>query len=105
MELPQTHICDNVSLSVRKELTMSRLTIDLTDEQHKTLKAVAALEGKTMKQYSLEKLLPIQGELDEDWERFKAFMNKRIENGLAGRVSERSFDEIVDTAFARKSAA
>jgi uncharacterized protein (DUF1778 family) len=32
---------------------MSRLTIDLTDEQHKTLKAIAALEGKSMKQYAV----------------------------------------------------
>jgi hypothetical protein len=32
-------------------------------------------------------------------------MNKRIEDGLAGKVSERSFDEIVDAAFERKSAA
>ena len=37
---------------------MSRLTIDVTPEQHRTLKALAALEGKTMKQYALERLLP-----------------------------------------------
>jgi Antitoxin ParD len=84
---------------------MSRLTIDLTDEQHRHLKAVAALEGKTIRQFAIERLLPIEGERNEDWERFKAFMNKRIENGLAGKVSDRSFDEIVDTAFERKSAA
>jgi uncharacterized protein (DUF1778 family) len=84
---------------------MSRLTIDLTDEQHKTLKAIAALEGKSLRQYSLEKLLPVKDEIDEDWQRFKAFINKRIENGLEGKVSERTFDEIVDAAFERKSAA
>ncbi|HEY0125026.1 MAG TPA: antitoxin, partial [Rhizobium sp.] len=29
---------------------MSRLTIDITDQQHQSLKALAALQGKTIKQ-------------------------------------------------------
>lgn len=36
---------------------MSRLTIDVSDQQHQALKALAALEGKTLKQYALERLL------------------------------------------------
>lgn len=84
---------------------MSRLTIDLTDEQHKNLKAVAALQGKTIRQYAVERLFPASDERDEDWERFNEFINKRIDSALAGELSERTFDEIVDTAFARQSAA
>lgn len=84
---------------------MSRLTIDLTEEQHRRLKAIAALEGKTMRQFAVERLLPAKDDLDADWQRFKEFMDKRIANGLAGKVSERSFDEIVDAAFERKTAA
>jgi len=41
---------------------MSRLTIDMTDQQHQSLKAMDALQGKTIKQYALERLLPVQGE-------------------------------------------
>nr|WP_312609110.1 hypothetical protein [Agrobacterium pusense] len=37
---------------------MSRLTIDITDQQHQSLKALAALQGKTIKQYVLERLFP-----------------------------------------------
>jgi len=37
---------------------MSRLTIDISPEQHKSLKALAALEGKTIRQYTLERLFP-----------------------------------------------
>ena len=37
---------------------MSRLTIDVTDQQHQALKAMAALEGKTIKQYAIERLFP-----------------------------------------------
>ena len=37
---------------------MSRLTIDITDHQHQSLKARAALQGKTIRQYALERLFP-----------------------------------------------
>ncbi len=84
---------------------MSRLSIDLTDDQHKRLKAIATLEGKTMKQFAVERLLPAQDGLDEDWERIKEFINERIDSGNAGDISTRTFDEIVDSAFARKAAA
>lgn len=84
---------------------MSRLTIDITDQQHRDLKAFAALQGKTIKQFVLERLLPADDKADEDWEKFKDFINQRIESGLAGNVSDRTFDEIIDAAFERKNAA
>src|SRR3546814_17665775 len=49
-----SHICVIVDLCLFMELVMSRLTIDLTDQQHQSLKALAALTGKTIKQYALE---------------------------------------------------
>lgn len=39
---------------------MSRISIDVSPEEHKTLKAVAALKGKTMKDYLLEGKLPAE---------------------------------------------
>ncbi|EOV8088369.1 hypothetical protein ABN078_03465 [Providencia huaxiensis] len=39
---------------------MSRLTIDITEQQHQSLKALAALQGKTIKQYTLEHFSPIR---------------------------------------------
>lgn len=35
---------------------MSRITIDVTSDQHKRLKAIAALSGQSLKDYVLEKL-------------------------------------------------
>lgn len=35
-----------------------RLSIEITAEQHKKLKAIAALQGKSIKDYVLEKSLP-----------------------------------------------
>lgn len=79
---------------------MSRLTIDMTDRQHQSLKALAALEGKTIKQYALERLLPAQDGNDA-WHELKALLGKRIEDGLSGKVSSKSVDEIVEDELSR----
>lgn len=44
---------------------MSRLSIDLTDQQHQSLKALAALQGKTIRQYAVERLFQPVTEADE----------------------------------------
>ena len=83
---------------------MSRLTIDLSDQQHSSLKAVAALQGKSIRQYAIERLFPQSvDQHDEAWDEFKALMQDRLASGLAGAISPRSFDEIVDAEFARES--
>ena len=50
---------------------MSRLTIDITDQQHQSLKALAALQGKTIKQYALERLFPGDADADQAWQELK----------------------------------
>ena len=84
---------------------MSRLTIDLTEEQHKNLKAVAALQGKTIRQFAVERLFPVEDVLDEDWERFKEFIGKRVDDGLASEPSKRTISDIFDEVLARNEAA
>jgi uncharacterized protein (DUF1778 family) len=37
---------------------MSRLSIDLTPEQHQKIKAIAAMQGKSIKEYVLNQILP-----------------------------------------------
>jgi hypothetical protein len=37
---------------------MSRLTIDVTEQQHQSLKVMAALQGKSIREYALERLFP-----------------------------------------------
>ncbi|NKM59388.1 antitoxin [Rhizobium anhuiense] len=79
---------------------MSRLTIDITDQQHQSLKALAALQGKTIKQYALERLFP--GDIDGEraWEELKTLMNTRVNEGLAGKLSTKTVDEILDEEIA-----
>lgn len=75
---------------------MSRLTIDITDQQHQSLKALAALQGKTIKQYTLERLFPADANGDQAWQELKTLLNERVAEGLAGNVSTKSIAAIVD---------
>lgn len=75
---------------------MSRLTIDITDQQHQSLKALAALQGKTIKQYALERLFPATADGDAVWQELRTLLGERIAKGLAGDVSTKSIDAIID---------
>ncbi|HEX7348323.1 MAG TPA: antitoxin [Rhodanobacteraceae bacterium] len=74
---------------------MSRLTIDITSQQHQSLKALAALQGKTIKQYALERLFVGDADGDKAWQELQALLRARIDDGLAGKVTAKSFGEIV----------
>ncbi|MCX7285259.1 MAG: antitoxin [Novosphingobium sp.] len=75
---------------------MSRLTIDITDRQHQNLKALAALQGKTIKQYALERLFPEASDEDTAWGELKTLLQQRVGEGLAGKLSNRSIGTILD---------
>lgn len=80
---------------------MGRLTIDMTDQQHQSLKALAALQGKTIKQYALERLFPGDEDGDQAWQDLKALLDRRVDEGLAGKVSTKSVGEILDEELAK----
>ena len=82
---------------------MSRLTIDITEQQHKSLKAIAALNGKSIKQYAIERLFPADD--DEAWQALKALVGQRIKESLTGAVSDKSFNVIVDEELGEDSRA
>ena len=71
---------------------MSRISIDVSPEEHRKLKAIAALKGKTMKDYLLEGKIDLggddpQGALAE----LEALLDERIshhgKSALKGRSS------------------
>jgi len=79
---------------------MGRLTIDITDQQHQSLKALAAFQGKTIRQYALERLFPGDTDADQAWQELKTLLGARIDEGVAGKVSTRSFGQILDEELA-----
>ena len=75
---------------------MSHLTIDMTDQQHQSLKALAALQGKTIKHYALERLFPGDAEADQAMRELRELLRNRINDGLSGKVSTKSIGEILE---------
>jgi hypothetical protein len=81
---------------------MSRLTIDVTEQQHQTLKARAALEGKSIKQYAIERLFPSDEE--RALQELKALLLDRLAEAERGELDERSITEVADE-YIRKGGA
>lgn len=82
---------------------MSRLTIDVTEKQHQTLKALAALEGKTIKQYALERLLPGEAAGEQAHEELKALLAERLAEAQRGEVVQGSIGELSQQALVTES--
>ena len=80
---------------------MSRLTIDISDQQHQHLKALAALQGKTIKQYALERLFPGDSDADQAWQELKVLLGKRINAGLDGNPSSKSVSDLLEEELAK----
>ena len=64
------------------------------------LKALAALQRRTIKEYVLEKLFPGDANGDQAWQELKILLGARINDGLSGRVSTKSVGEILDEELA-----
>lgn len=76
---------------------MSRLSIELTTEQHNRLKAMAALQGKSIKEYVLTRVLspsPENDSPDEALRQLEAFLAPRIDEAEKGKVVNRSVESI-----------
>ncbi len=78
---------------------MSRLTIEVTEQQHQSIKALAALQGKSIKEYAIQRLFAVTADEEKAMQELKALLAPRIAEGLAGVVSEQSFDDIVEEAL------
>ncbi len=77
---------------------MSRLSIDVTPEQKQRLKAMAAMQGKSIKDFVLSSTLGTpdeQAALDE----LGALLQKRLREAEAGGISKRTVEEIFEQAI------
>ena len=80
---------------------MSRLSIEVTPEQHQRLKAIAALHGQTIKDYILACALPslsAQEALSEEetLRQLEEFLQPRIAAAERGEIVNQSVTEIVN---------
>ena len=80
---------------------MSRITIDVTSEQHQQIKAMAAVQGKSIKEFVLEKLFPADvGEEEQAWQELKALLSERIAAAERGEVSTKTFSQVFEEKLA-----
>lgn len=82
---------------------MSRLSIEVTPEQHQLLKAMAALQGKSIKDFILDKILP--QEVAEQAQSYTAqqledLLQQRLQSARRGECSKHSITDIFEQAIA-----
>ncbi|MGA2658259.1 MAG: antitoxin [Verrucomicrobiota bacterium] len=81
---------------------MSRISIDFTDDEHKKLKAMAALRGKTIKDYVLERTLATDEVDNAALQELEELLDNRIRAAQAGAVSRRTASEVFAEAARKK---
>lgn len=82
---------------------MSRISIDVTDAQHQKLKALAALQGKTIKEFVLASTLE---QADDDAKQalheLESLLDRRLNRakteGYSTRTVEEIFQQVIDKA-------
>lgn len=82
---------------------MSRLSIDLTPEQHQKIKAVAALQGKSIKEYVLAQILPASSDADMALNELETLLDERIKSARAGKISKKSVEEIFQEVYSEST--
>lgn len=79
---------------------MSRISIDVTEDQHKRLKALAALKGISLKDYLLGNALDSSGNDEKKaLAELESFLDDRLRKARAGKVSRRKVREIFKQAY------
>lgn len=77
---------------------MSRLVIDVSGEQHQQIKALAALQGKTIKDLILGKLFKDLNIDDEQnaWGELETLLASRIEEAEHMGASTKTFEQLTE---------
>ena len=82
---------------------MSRISIDVTDDEHKKLKALAALRGQSIKDFVLERALGGDESETAALQELEKLLDGRIRAAQAGAVSRRTVSEVFAEAARKKS--
>ena len=80
---------------------MSRISIDVTPDEHQKLKAMAALQGKSIKDYVIERTLGAAAGTEEETalKALESLLDARIQGAKNGAVSRRTVGAIFRDAY------
>lgn len=77
---------------------MSRLSIELTPEQHQQVKALAAISGSSIRNYVLDRLLPSSDE-EVALQELETLLDQRLKAAEAGAISQRTVQDIFQDVY------
>lgn len=76
---------------------MSRLSIEVSSEQHQKIKALSALQGKSIKDFILAKLFSADNEAEQTaMTQLEGLLLSRIKQAKNTPVSSKSIQQITD---------
>ncbi len=78
-----------------QECLMSRISIDVSKEEHQRLKAMAALQGMSIKEFVLSRTIG-DPDLDADLADLEALLDRRINRARTEGTSSRTVAEIFE---------
>lgn len=78
---------------------MSRLSIEVSPEQHQQIKALAALQGKSIKDFILHKLFPLEKDTEQNaMSELRELLLARVKEAKSSALIEQSFLEVFEEA-------
>lgn len=93
-----SHIAQMLFCGIFKiaDTIMSRISIDVTPDEHQKLKAMAALQGKSIKDYVIERTLGAVGDPEQKLalKELESLLDERIRGAKNGEVSRRTVGAI-----------
>jgi hypothetical protein len=80
---------------------MSRISIDVTPEEHQKLKAIAALRGKSIKDYVIERTLGAERDNHEEvaLKELESLLDDRIRKAQIGAINRQTVGSIFRDAY------
>lgn len=82
---------------------MSRLSIDISAEEHRQIKAMAALQGKSIKELVLGRLFDDSNNDDQEWRDFLALLKERVSSAQDQEPIRSTLSEIASEYLRSKS--
>jgi len=79
---------------------VSRLVIEVSREQHHKIKTLASLQGKTIKEFVLEKLFAdASSDEKKAWDELGAMLSTRVDKVKKTGTSKKSVDQLIEDAI------
>ena len=80
---------------------MSRISIDVSREEHQRLKALAALQGKSIKDFVIQRTLGGTGDDNRDTAlaELELLLDERIQMSAKGKTSKRTVSEVFEGEY------